>query len=72
VAALQDFVTARLADLTTVGQLKARARQVLRAVTATPELWRDATSTQAPGPTQPPAFMVGRDLPRIRPGVERC
>jgi len=61
-----------MADLTTVGGLKTRARQVLRAVTATPELWRNATSTQATAPTQPPAFMVGCDLPRIRPGVERC
>jgi hypothetical protein len=69
VAALQYFVSARLADLTTVGGLKARARQVLRAVTATPELWRNAASTQA---AEPPAFMVGCDLPRIRPGVERC
>jgi hypothetical protein len=72
VAALQAFVYARLADLTTVGGLKTRARQALRAVAATPELRRNAASNLATGPTRPPAFMVGRELPRIRPGVERC
>jgi hypothetical protein len=72
VAALQNFVYARLADLTAVGGLKTRAHQVLRAVTAPPELRRNAPSAQAAGPTQSPAFMVGCDLPRIRPGVERC
>lgn len=71
-AALPAFVYARMSDLTTIGRLRTRARQVLRAVTATPELWRNAVSTQATAPPQPPAFAVGHDLPRIRPGVERC
>jgi hypothetical protein len=72
VETLQCFVTARLADLTGVGGLTTRARQVLRVVTATPELWRNPAPAQATEPTRPPAFMAGCDLPRIRPGVERC
>jgi hypothetical protein len=72
VETLQGFVTARLADLTGVGGLKTRARQVARAVTEVAETLRNPTAPQATAPTRPPAFMAGCDLPRIRPGVERC
>lgn len=61
--ALQDFVSARLADLTHIGGLNVRARQVVRTVSST------AASVRSTGPTP---FVVGRDLPRMRPGVERC
>jgi hypothetical protein len=62
VEALQDFVSARLADLTNIGGLNVRARQVVRTVSST------AASVRSAGPP----FVVSRDLPRMRPGVERC
>jgi hypothetical protein len=72
VETLQGFVTARLADLTDVGGLKTRARQVARAVTEVAETLRNPAFPQTTPPPRPPAFMAGCDLPRIRPGVERC
>ena len=69
---LQDFVSARFADLTAASNLTDRARQVLNAVTSAASSVRSA---QAVGPTasqRPAPFMVGADLPRISPGVERC
>jgi hypothetical protein len=63
VEALQDFVSARLADLTNIGGLNIRARQVVRTVSST------AAAVRSPGPSP---LVVGRDLPRMRPGVERC
>ena len=63
---LQDFVSARLADLSTVGRLNVRARQVVRTVTS-------AAASSEPTYSPPPApFVVAHDLPRMRPGVERC
>jgi hypothetical protein len=61
---LQDFVSARLAGLTTFGGLNDRARQMVRTVTS-------AAASFEPTPRRAP-FVVGHDLPRMRPGVERC
>ena len=72
---LQDFVSARFADLTAASNasnLTDRARQVLNAVTSAASSVRSA---HAVGPTRsqrPAPFMVGADLPRISPGAERC
>ena len=63
--ALQDFVSARLADLNTFGRLNVRARQVVRTVTSA------AMSPQATHSPRP-AFVGDRDFPRMHPGVERC
>lgn len=68
---VQDFVSARLADLTAVGRLNVRARQMVRTVTSAAASVRSTTPPE-PTPSPRPPFVVGHDLPRIRPGVERC
>lgn len=71
--ALQDFVSARFADLTAPSALPDWARQALHAVASA------ASSVRlTPSPTAPIVLarsghiIVGHDLPRIRPGIERC
>ncbi len=71
---LQDFVSARFADLTAASGLTDWARQALNAVTAAASSVR---LTPAPAPTpiasaRPGHIIVGQDLPRISPGIERC
>lgn len=69
---LQDFVSARLAGLSTIGGLNVRARQVVRTVSSTAASVRSAAPPQSARSTRPAPFVVGRDLPRMAPGVERC
>lgn len=67
---LQDFVSARFADLTAATGLTDWARQVLGAVTSAASSVR---STPAPAASARPGhILVGHDLPRISPGIERC
>jgi hypothetical protein len=71
VEALQDFVSARFAGLTTGGGLTVRARQVFNAVTSAASSVRGTP----PAPVASPRsrhLVVGHDLPLIRPGIERC
>ena len=65
---LQDFVSARFADLTAATGLTEWARQVLSAVNSA------ASSVRlTPAPSARPGHIpVGHDLPLISPGVERC
>lgn len=72
VEALQDFVSARFADLTAGSGLTDWARQALNAVTSAASSVRH---TPAPAPVTSARrgrIRVGHDLPRISPGVERC
>jgi hypothetical protein len=67
---LQDFVSARFADLTAATGLTDWARQVLGAVTSAASSVRSAP---APVPSARPGhILVGRDMPRLSPGIERC
>ncbi len=68
---LQDFVSARFADLTAASGLTDRARHVLNAVTSAASSVRSAP---APAPASPRLgrVLVGHHLPLINPGVERC
>jgi hypothetical protein len=73
VETLQDFVSARFADLTAASGLTDRARQVLNAVTSAASSVRSAPAVAPTASSQRPArFIVGADLPRISPGIERC
>jgi hypothetical protein len=70
VETLQDFVSARFADLTAASGLTEWARQKLNAVTS-------AASSVRPTPApvrsaRPGHVRVGHELPLTRPGVERC
>src|SRR6185312_1882290 len=70
VEALQDFVSARFADLTAGSGLTDWARQALNAVTSAASSVRH---TPAPAPVTSARrghIRVGHDLPRISPGVE--
>jgi hypothetical protein len=72
VETLQDFVSARFADLTASSGLTDWARQVLNAVTSAASSVR---LTPAPAPVasaRPGHVLVGNDLTLISPGVERC
>jgi hypothetical protein len=72
VETLQDFVSARFADLTAATGLTDWARQVFSAVTSAASSVR---LTPAPAPVasaRPGHVLVGHDLPLISPGVERC
>lgn len=71
VETLQDFVSARFADLSAASGLTDRARHVLHAVTSAASSVRLAP---APAPVSPRSghVLVGHDLPLISPGVERC
>ena len=69
---LQDFVSARFADLTASSGLTDWARQVLNAVTSAACSPRSAPAVAPTASRRPAPFLVGADLPRISPGVERC
>ncbi len=67
---LQDFVSARFADLIATSGLADWARHVLNAVTSAASSVR---LTPAPvASARPGHVLIGHDLPLIRPGVERC
>lgn len=69
---LQDFVSARFADLTAATGLTDWARQALNAVTSAASSVR-GTPVIASGTSPRPAYTpMGRELRLIRPGVERC
>jgi hypothetical protein len=68
VPTLQGFVSARLADLTNVGGFTDRARDVCRTVVSV----RAARPPQPAVRPRPRYIVIGHDLPRISPGVERC
>jgi hypothetical protein len=72
VEALQDFVSARFADLTTAGGLTVRARQVFNAVTSAASSARGMPPATPITSRQPDRIVAGRDLPVLRRGVERC
>lgn len=69
---LQDFVSARFADLTAASGLTDRARHVLNAVTSAASSVRSAPAVAPTASRRPAPMMVGADLPRISPGIERC
>ena len=70
--ALQGFVSSRFADLTASSGLTDWARQALNAVTSAASSVR-LTPTPAPAASARPRRVgIDRDLPLIRPGVERC
>jgi hypothetical protein len=72
VETLQDFVSARFADLTSATGLTEWARQVISAVNSAASSVR-LTPAPAPAPSARPGHIpVGHDLPLISPGVERC
>lgn len=67
---LQDFVSARFAELTAATGLSDWARQVLSAVTSAASSVRGT-----PAPTvsaRPGHIVIGHDLPLLSPGMERC
>jgi hypothetical protein len=72
VETLQDFVSARFADLTAATGLTDWARHVLNAVTSAASSVRGTPSTAPFASTRAGYLVVGHDLPLIRPGVERC
>ncbi len=69
---LQDFVSARFADLTAATGLTDWARQVLNAVTSAASSVRGAAATAPVVSARPGHIFVGYDLPRLSPGIERC
>jgi hypothetical protein len=71
VETLQDFVSARFADLTATG-VTDWARQVLNAVNSAASSVRGTPSTAPIALTRPGHVLAGHDLPLLRPGVERC
>jgi hypothetical protein len=72
VETLQDFVSARFAELTAATGLTDWARQVLSAVTSAASSVRSTPSTAPIASPRTGYLVVGHDLPLIRPGVERC
>ena len=69
---LQDFVSARFADLTAATSLTDWARQALNAVNSAASSVRGTPSTAPIASPRPRYVVVGHDLPLIRPGLERC
>ena len=69
---LQDFVSARFADLTAATSLTDWARQALNAVNSAASSVRGTPSTAPIALSRPGHVVVGHDLPRLSPGVERC
>jgi hypothetical protein len=67
---LQDFVSARFAELTAATGLTDWARQVVNAVTSAASSVRSAPAPVASA--RPGHVFVGYDLPRLSPGIERC
>jgi hypothetical protein len=80
VPTLHSFVSARLADLTTAGgltvragDLSVRARDMCRTVVSAAVSSRSAPEqVRAVSRRRPHYIVVGHDLPRITPGIERC
>ena len=68
---LQDFVSARFAELTAATGLTDWARQAVNAVTSAAASVR-GTPVAAATSARPGHIFVGHDLPLIEPGVERC
>jgi hypothetical protein len=69
---LQDFVSARFAELTAATGLTDWARQALNAVTSAASSVRGASAPAPVVSARPGHIFVGHDLPLIRPGLERC
>ena len=69
---LQDFVSARFADLTAATGRTDWARQVLNAVTSAASTVRGTPASAPTASARPGHILIGHDLPRITPGVERC
>jgi hypothetical protein len=69
---LQDFVSAKFADLTAASGLTDWARNALNAVTSAASSVRSAPAPAPAASRRPSPFLVGADLPRISPGAERC
>lgn len=69
---LQDFVSARFADLTTTSGLADWARHMLHAVTSAASSVRLTPATTPAASPRPGYVLVGPELPLISPGVERC
>lgn len=83
---LQDFVSARFAELTAATGLTEWARQARSAVTSAASTVRGAAMPASdsahrvsaqpvlaePVLARPGHVLVGHDLPLITPGVERC
>jgi hypothetical protein len=69
---LQDFVSARFAELTAATGLTDWARQVLGAVTSAASSVRTAPAPAPVPSARPGHIFVGHDLPRLSPGIERC
>jgi hypothetical protein len=72
VETLQGFVSARFAHLTAATGLTDWARQVLNAVNSAASWVRGTPSISAIASPRSGHVVVGHDLPRIRPGLERC
>jgi hypothetical protein len=72
VETLQGFFSPRFTDLTIASGLTDWARQVLNTVTSAAASVRSAAPASPTASPRPAAFVAGRDLPRISPGVERC
>ncbi|WP_292975174.1 hypothetical protein [Mycobacterium sp.] len=68
---LQDFVSARFAELTAATGLTDWARQALNAVTSAASSVRGNPAAPTVS-ARPGHIFVGHDLPMISPGVERC
>ena len=69
---LQDFVSARFAGLTAASGLTDWARQALNAVTSAASSVRPTHAPARATSARAGHILVGHDLPRISPGVERC
>jgi hypothetical protein len=72
VETLQDFVSARFADLTASSGLTDWARHALNAVTSAASAVRSAPTARPATSPRPAPLLIGADLPRISPGAERC
>jgi hypothetical protein len=72
VETLQDFVSARFADLTAATGLTDWTRQVLNAVNSAASSVRGTPSTPPIALRRPGYVVVDHDLPLLSPGVERC
>jgi hypothetical protein len=72
VETLQDFVSARFADLTAATGVTDWARQVLNAVNSAASSVRGTPQMAPVASARPRYVVVGHDLPLIRPGLERC
>ncbi len=69
---LHSFVSARLADLNTAGDFTLRARDMCRTVVSAAVSTRTAPQPVSAWSGQPNHIVIGHDLPRLSPGIERC